>query len=123
MKWSSDWKGSKKPRKQRAYAIRAPLHLKRSFLSAHLSKDLRTKQKKRSVMLRSGDKVTVLRGQFRKKSGKVERVDTKHSKVYITGIESIKKDGSKAAYPLHPSNLLITEFETGDRKRFPEKKS
>lgn len=125
MAWSSSWKGSVKPGKQRMYVRIAPLHIKRGFLAAHLSKELRTKQKIRSMPLRTGDKVIVLRGQFRKKTGKVESVDLRRTKVYITGIESTKKDGSKASYPLHPSNLMITELDTSDKRRLskPEKKS
>ncbi|MBI4145238.1 50S ribosomal protein L24 [Candidatus Woesearchaeota archaeon] len=120
--WSRHWKGSVKPRKQRAYAREAPIHVKRQSLAAHLSKELRGKHKTRSITLRVGDKVTVLRGQFRKKSGKVERVDAPASRVYVTGIELAKKDGGKSQYPLHPSNLIITELES-DKRRFTERKA
>jgi ribosomal protein uL24 len=119
--WSSHWQGSVKPRKQRAYAREAPLHVKRDFLSAHLSKELRGKHKTRSITVRVGDKVTVLRGQFRKKQGKVERVDVKASRVYVSGVELSKKDGSKTMYPLHASNLLITELHQ-DKRRMGESK-
>ena len=121
MSWSAHWKGSIKPKKQRTYRREAPLHIKRQFLAAHLSKELRGKHKTRSVTLRLGDKVTVLRGQFNKKSGKVERVDVIAGKVYITGIELVKKDGSKAMYPVHPSNLIITELDATDKRRMEKK--
>ncbi|MEK6849915.1 MAG: 50S ribosomal protein L24, partial [Nanoarchaeota archaeon] len=71
--------------------------------------------------LRIGDKVTVVRGQFAKKAGKVERVDILESRVYITGVEQTKKDGSKSAYPLHPSNVMITELDTTDKRRMETK--
>ncbi len=121
MSWSAHWKGSVKPRKQRSYAREAPLHVKRQFLAAHLSKELRGKHKTRSITVRTGDKVTVLRGQFRKKSGKVERVDIRESRLYITGVEQSKRDGSKAMYPIHPSNVIITELESTDKRRFTVK--
>ncbi|HSU72309.1 MAG TPA: 50S ribosomal protein L24 [Candidatus Binatia bacterium] len=121
MNWSSHWKGSVKPRKQRSYAREAPLHVKRKFLGAHLSKELRGKHKTRSLPVRVGDKVTVLRGQFRKKSGKVERVDVKASRIYVAGVEMLKKDGSKTAYPVHPSNVIITEMHQ-DKRRMGESK-
>ncbi len=120
--WSTHWKGSVKPRKQRSYIREAPLHVKRQFLGTHLSEALRAKHKTRSVTVRVGDKVTVLRGQFKKKSGKVESVDVIKSRVYITGVELLKKDGSKSAYPIHPSNIVITELEA-DKRRFTEKKA
>lgn len=95
----------------------APLHIKGKFMASHLSKELKTKYSKRSVRIKKGDKVTISRGQFKKKSGKVERVDIKQNKVYITSIEMIKKDGTKTLYPIHPSNLIITELNLEDKKR------
>ncbi len=86
-------------------------------MGAHLSKDLMKKYNRRSIKVRKGDKVTILRGQFKKKTGRIERVDLKKTKVYITGIEMIKKDGTKVFYPIHPSNLVITELNLDDKKR------
>lgn len=115
--WSPAWKGSKLPRKQRKYRANAPLHVKRDFLSVHLSKDLRAKYSRRAISVRSGDKVTVLIGSYRGTSGKVDHVNVRKTKVYITGIERAKKDGSKTLLPINPSNLMITELNIGDKKR------
>ncbi len=115
-KFSKDWNKSKKPGKQRKYRFNAPLHLRQKFVSVHLSKELRTKYKKRNLVVKKGDIVIILRGQYRKKTGKVARVDIKKSKVFIEGIESVKKDGTKTLYPFTPSNLLITELNL-DKKR------
>ena len=116
-KFSRSWIKSKQPRKQRKYSHNAPLHIKGKLMSAHLSKDLMKKYNRRSIRLRKGDKVIVLRGQFKKKKGNVERVDLKKSKVYISGVEMIKKDGTKVFYPVHPSNLAVTELNLDDKKR------
>ena len=116
-KFSREWIRSKQPRKQRKYNYNAPLHIKGKFMAAHLSKDLMKKYNRRSIRLRKGDKVIVLRGQFKKKKGNVERVDLKKSKVYISGVEMIKKDGTKVFYPIHPSNLVVTELNLDDKKR------
>ncbi len=116
-KFSSNWKASKKPSKQRKYTANAPKHTKNKLLSSHLSKELREKHGKRSMTLRKGDKVKVLRSQFKGKTGKIESVDTKKSRAYITGIEVVKKDGSKSLYPLHASNLIIEELNLEDKKR------
>jgi len=116
-KFSLKWKASKKPSKQRKYVANAPKHTKNKMLSSHLSKELKEKYGKRSMTLRKGDKVKVLRTQFKKKTGKVESVDTKKSRAYITGIEVVKKDGSKALYPIHASNLIIEELNLEDKKR------
>lgn len=114
--WNPNWKRSTKARKQRKYAARAPLHARSTLLGSHLSKELRQKHKKRSLRVRAGDKIVILVGEFKGKSGKVERVETRFAKVYVTGIERVKKDGSKALAPVHPSNLVITELHP-DKKR------
>ena len=116
-KFSRSWIKSKQPRKQRKYSHNAPLHIKGKFMSAHLSKDLMKKYNRRSIRPRKGDKIIVLRGQFKKKKGNVERVDLKKSKVYVSGVEMIKKDGTKVFYPVHPSNLVVTEINLDDKKR------
>lgn len=116
-KFSTAWNASKQPRKQRKYRANAPLHTKHKFLGVHLSKELRAKHGVRSLAVITGDKVKVLRGQHSKKEGKVERIDIKETKVYITGIDTIKKDGSKSLYPINPSNLMITDLNLDDKKR------
>ena len=116
-KFSSSWKKSKQPRKQRKYRYNAPLHVKQKFVSTHLSKELRKKYKKRNVNLRKGDSVKVMRGQFKNKFGKVDEVDVKKTSVYVEGIETVKRDGTKSRYPIHPSNLIITEVNLDDKMR------
>jgi large subunit ribosomal protein L24 len=115
--FSTKWKSSKSPAKQRKYRYNAPLHIQQGFLSTHLSKELRTKHNTRSIPVVKGDKVKILRGQFKGRENKVDRVDNKETKVYVTGIERPKKDGSKSMYPLNPSNLMITELNLDDKKR------
>ena len=116
-KFSRSWKSSKQPRKQRKYIANAPLHIKQKFVSSHLSKDLRTRYKTRSIVLKKGDKVKVFRGQFKGKAGEVNRVDLKKTLAYVDGIEITKRDGTKVFKPIHPSNLMIQELNLGDRKR------
>jgi large subunit ribosomal protein L24 len=116
-KFSTKWKSSKQVRKQRKYRYNAPLHAKQKFVHAHLSKELKKKYKTRNLGLRKGDKVKVVRGQFRKHAGNVERIDLKKTKVYVSGIEVTKKDGSKTTYPIDPSNVVITELNLDDKVR------
>jgi len=116
-KFSTTWKSSKQPRKQRKYIANAPLHIKRKMLSANLSKPLREKHKTRNIEVRKGDKVKIMRGKFKKKQGKVTEVKTKLLKVYIEGIQIKKTDGSKVNVALKASNLQIVELNLEDRKR------
>ena len=95
----------------------APLNIRRKFLSVHLTKELIKKYKTRNIPVRTGDKVKILRGQFKKLVGKIIRVNMKKIKVYVEGAELKKRDGTKAPYPIHPSNLQIIELNLTDKKR------
>lgn len=116
-KFSTKWKASKQPRKQRKYSANAPLHIRKKFVSANLSKGLRKKYGKRNFPIRKGDIVKVMRGKFKKKQGKITDVKIKISKVIVEGIQIKKKDGSKVNVRLQPSNLQIIELNLEDRKR------
>jgi len=115
--FSNAWVGSKQPRKQRKYLANAPLHIRHKLISAHLSKDLRKKYGKRNFPLRKGDSVKVMRGEYKKKTGKIESVNMGKLKVLLEGVYKSKKDGTKIKIYFQPSNLLITELNTDDKKR------
>ncbi len=116
-KFSTKWKASKQPRKQRKYIANAPLHIKKKFVSVNLSKELRKKHGKRNISVRKGDNVKVLRGKFKGKKGKISKVNLKTSKVNMEGVQVKKQDGSKVDINLQPSNLQIIELNLEDRKR------
>lgn len=109
-KFSTAWKSSKQPRKQRKYKANAPLHLKKKFVRVNLSKDLRKTKGKRTIQLKKGDVVKIMRGKFKGKTGKVLEIKLKESKVIIEGILIKKQDGSKANIKMQPSNLQIKEL-------------
>jgi len=116
-KFSISWKRSVQPRKQRKFRHNAPLHIKQKFVTTHISKELRKRYSKRNIQLRKGDNVKIMRGQFKNKQGKVDEINLRKTSVYITGIEVSKKDGTKTRFPLHPSNLMITELNLDDKMR------
>ena len=116
-KFSTAWKSSSKPKKQKKYLLNAPLHLKHHFVQVHLSKELRKKYNRRSISVRKGDKVKVMGGSFKKHEGKVESVDLKKMRVCVSGIELTKRDGTKSMPSVHPSKLMITELNTDDKWR------
>jgi len=117
MAFTTSWNRSTQVRKQRKYRHNAPLHIKQKFLSVHLSSDLRKKYGQRNIQVKKGDKVKVMRGQSSNKEGKVDKVDLKKEKVFIIGMEIVKKDGSKIPISFTPSNLMIVELELSDKKR------
>jgi len=116
-KFSTAWKTSKQPRKQRKYLANAPLHLRKKFVSVNLSKELRKKYKKRNIPAKKGDEVKIMRGKFKGKLGKITEVNLKLSKVIIEGIQAKKQDGSKVNIKLFPSNLQIRSLNLEDGKR------
>lgn len=116
-KFSAKWKGSSRPGKRRKYTAMAPLHIKKKFMTANLSKELRKKYGKRNVEIRKNDKVKIMRGEFRKKDGKVTSVLLKKGKIFVEGIQRKKRDGSKVDIKIDPSNVQIIEVDAGDKKR------
>lgn len=122
MKFKKSFNKSKIPKKQRMFRYNAPLHLKRKFLTVHLSKELQKTHNKRNLQLKKGDKVKILRGNFKGKSGIVERIDIKKSQIFVHGIEIIKKDGSKVPRVIEASNIMIITLSSEDKKRNKHKK-
>ena len=121
-KFSTLWISSRQIRKQKKYRHNAPLHIRHKFLSANLSKELRKKYGKKSLSVRKGDEVLVLRGSFRKKIGKIVSVDLKRGKVVIDGINRKKADGTKVSVYVRPSSLQIQSLNLEDSKRLKTKK-
>ena len=115
--FSKTWKSSVQPRKQRKYVYNAPYHIRRRIMSAHLSPELRKQYGKRNVTVRKGDTITILRGSFRKHTGKINSVDPVKMAVFIDGVESSRRDGTKVFIPVNPSNLMITELNKSDKRR------
>ena len=116
-KFSTHWKKSKQPRKQKKYRYNAPLHTKRKFLSTNLSKELQKQFGRRSFPVRKGDEVEIMKGEFKKKIGKVTRINVKETKVYVDGMARKKVDGTDIHVPIDPSNLKIVKFDLDDEKR------
>jgi large subunit ribosomal protein L24 len=115
--FSKHWISSKKSKKQRKYRANAPKHLKRKLISSNLSKELRKTYKKRSIVLVKKDNVKIMRGQFKKRTGKIIDLNSKKGKVFIENIQKTKKDGTKINVPFDPSNLQVIELNLEDKKR------
>lgn len=116
---------TKKPAKQRKRLFEAPSHRRGRIMSVHLTSDLRTNYNSRSIPVRSGDTVRVLRGDYKGFEGRVTRVDRKGYGVFIDGINREKADGTQISVPTHPSKLEIIKLNLDDkwRKKMLERKS
>ncbi len=105
---------SKQPRKQRKALYQAPLHVRQKLMSAPLSPELRERFGVRNLPVRTGDKVLIMRGDFKGQEGKVVKVDLKNLRIYVEGITIKRADGTPVFRPIHPSNVMIIELNLKD---------
>jgi large subunit ribosomal protein L24 len=108
---------STQPRKQRKFIYKAPLHIRHKLMSVTLAEELREQYNRRSLPVKKGDTVKVMRGDFKDHEGKIEKVDLKNYRVMIEGMSVQKPDGNKVYHPVHPSNLMIIELDMEDDER------
>ena len=97
-----------------------------------MNKDLRTKYLVRSVPVRKGDVVKVVRGNFKGREGKILTVYRKRWALHIekmtrdktNGKAALSHDsGSQVQVPVHPSNCVITTLKIDkNRKALLERK-
>ncbi len=108
---------SSQPRKQRRSRYQAPLHLRHKFLGAMLSEDMKEKHKIKTIPVRTGDTVKIMRGDHRGKEGKVAGIDLKKMTITVDGVTVTKSDGTEVPRPIYPSNVMITKLEIKDERR------
>jgi large subunit ribosomal protein L24 len=108
---------SKQPRKQRKALFKATLHRRQKFVSSHLSPDLREELGIRTLPVRKGDTVMIMRGGLRDVEGKVTEVNLKTIQVFVDGATRDKADGTTINIPIHPSNLMIIKLDLSDKQR------
>lgn len=107
---------STKANKQRKARANAPLHMKKRMVSAHLSSALMSEFNVRSLPIRKGDTVKVIRGakDFRAIEAKVASVDLKSCKIIVENVTIPKADGTQKPKPVDPSDVLLTKLDLSD---------
>lgn len=108
---------SKKPKAQRKALFTRPMHERGKDFSAHLSKELHKSTGRRSLTLRKGDKVKVMRGKNKGFSGKITRFDSRKKRVFIEKLARKKADGTERLIPINASKVMILELDRSDDKR------
>ena len=88
-------------------------HEKTRRMRVHLSKELRSrlKQKRRSLLLRKGDVVNIMRGPGKGKNAKVIRSSHSKMRVFVEGVNVRNSKGREVLIALQPSNLMLVELE------------
>ena len=129
---------SSKAGKQRLGQSDAPTHVKRKRMRARLVTDDPDLINIRTVTVRVGDEIEVVRGDFghpnsvksdtkgkrlgqprgrARISAKVARVDTNSGMIFVDGLTMPTADGKEEAVPIHPSNVIVTKLFEGDTLR------
>lgn len=107
----------KDPRKQRKMLYNAPAHLRHKLMAAPLSKELTASRGAKTLPVRKGDTVCIMRGDHVGFEGKVSRVDLKKYRIFIEGLTREKVDGTNIFISVHPSKVVIRNLNLDDKWR------
>jgi len=107
----------KDPRKQRKRLYNAPAHLRHKLMAAPLSPELVKSKGVKSLPVRKGDTVRVVRGDHTGFEGKVSRVDLKRYRIFLEGLTREKVDGTNIFVAVHPSKVMIRNLKLDDKWR------
>ncbi len=105
------------PRKQRKRLFNAPAHIRHKLMAAPLSSELVKSRGIKSLPLRKGDTVRVMRGDRKGFEGKISKIDLKNFRLYVEGLTREKVDGTTIFIPLHPSKVMIRNLNLDDKWR------
>lgn len=97
--------------------IHVPKHQRDKMLGASLADELREQYKKKTVRVVKGDSVMVIRGEYKGRGGKVEKVNTESGTLHIEGMQREKIRGGQVKVPIHASNVKITALNLEDKRR------
>ena len=113
-----------KRRVQRKLQLGAPSSVKRKLMSSHLNKSLRDQYKIRSLPIKRGDEVKILKGKAKGKSGKVVQVYRKRNVIYVDKVQRDKQNGQTVFLPIKPSYCVIEKLLINkDRTKTIEKRA
>jgi len=107
----------RKPTKQRKMLHNAPGHIRYKLMAAPLSSELSASKGAKSLPVRKGDTVRILRGDHKGFEGKISRVDRTKYRIYLEGLTREKVDGTTIFVPVHPSKVIIKNLNLDDKWR------
>jgi len=87
------------------------------MVCATLSHELREKYGIRSIRVRKGDSVKVLRGEYAGVEGKVTRVFTREGRVTVEGVTHEKIAGGTVPVKIHASKVMVMKLDLSDEWR------
>lgn len=106
---------STQPRKQRLHGYNRNAHDRSRAMSAHLSDELlKEYSRMRSLTVRKGDTVKVVRGAFKGQVAKVIKVFPRKGMISIEEATLTKADNKKVARLFRPSKVILTKLDLSD---------
>ena len=99
-----------KRRSQRKLQLSAPSSIKRRLMSCHLSKTLRDQYKIRSLPIKRGDEVKILKGKSKGKTGKVVQVYRRRNVIYVDKVNREKQNGQSVFLPIRPCHCIVEKL-------------
>ena len=100
---------SKKPRKQRKALFNYKNHQRSKLITTRVADFIREEYGIKSLPLRVGDDVRIVKGEFKDFEGEVIEI-TKNQRARIKEAKFEKSDGTEFNPSIHISNLIITKF-------------
>lgn len=92
--------------------------------SIHLGRELRKKYGFRSLPVRVGDRVMIIRGDYKGVEGDVSRVDRIRQRIYISGVYRENARGEQRLVPIPFNSVILVNIDDKDkwRQRIIERK-
>jgi large subunit ribosomal protein L24 len=110
-------KVSIQPGKQRKVRYSAHSRLKHRLLAAPLSVELKTTYGRKTVPVRTGDTVRIVRGDFSGVEGKVSDINTSSQRLFVEGVTREKVAGTSEKVTVHCTKVMITKLNLDDKWR------
>jgi large subunit ribosomal protein L24 len=92
-------------------------HKRDKMVGAVLEDSLRQQYGIKKIRVVKGDSVRVMRGEYKRVEGKVEKVNTEHATFHIEGIQREKIRGGQVKVPIHSSNVMVISLNLEDNYR------
>jgi large subunit ribosomal protein L24 len=97
--------------------IHIPKHQRDRMVGAVLEESLRKQYGRKNIRVVKGDSVRVMRGEYKRVEGKVEKVNTEDATLRIEGIQREKIRGGQVKVPIHSSNVMVISLNLDDDYR------
>jgi large subunit ribosomal protein L24 len=97
--------------------LHVPKHVRDAMICSSLADNLREQYTRKSVRVKKGDNVRVMRGEYSGIEGKIEKVNTQRGTLAIEGVQREKVRGGNVKVQIHASNVQIIGLNLEDKLR------